>query len=394
MVWVLAAVAVLLAGRQVVDVVRFAAGPDATVDLRVYRDAVRAWAGGRPVYDLRFTEARLPYTYPPFGLLFLGWTGLLAARAAAVVVTLVSVAALVVAGGVVTRRLGASWRVTVLAVAAAFQLEPVVSTFQFGQVNLVLLVVVVLDLLVVPPRWRGVLTGVATAVKLTPGVFLLHLLLARDRRGAVRVVAAAAAATLLGVLVAPGSSWRFWTDSLFDPDRTGHTVFAGNQSLAGLVARALGPAGPTGPVTLALDVLALVAAVVAVRRLAPGDRVGAFGLVALLGLLVSPVSWNHHWVWALPVLAWALRSGRPAVLRGLAAALVAALVVAPEWWFPFNANREFGWSAWQVVVGDASVLLGAALLAAAALVRHRPRPGEPAGAPGSSMRSRPAAFAE
>ena len=93
-------------------------------------------------------------------------------------------------------------------------LEPVLQTIEFGQINLLLMALVVLDCLVERPRWpRGLLIGIAAAIKLTPAVFLLYLLLRRDVRAAVTTVVAGAVATLLGFLVAPAESWRFWLDN-------------------------------------------------------------------------------------------------------------------------------------------------------------------------------------
>ncbi len=47
-----------------------------------------------------------------------------------------------------------------------------------------------------------------------------------------------------------------------------------------------------------------------------GDRAAGFLAVQITGLLVSPISWSHHWVWVLPLLLWCLfgdRRRRPAV---------------------------------------------------------------------------------
>ena len=61
-------------------------------------------------------------------------------------------------------------------VLAAFAVEPVWHTVSFGQINLTLAALVAIDVC----RWRGsryggMLAGVASAIKLTPLIFVLYL---------------------------------------------------------------------------------------------------------------------------------------------------------------------------------------------------------------------------
>lgn len=347
------------------------------LDLRVYRDAVVAWLGGRPVYDLGYTSVHLPFTYPPFGLVALVWTGPLPFGLAAALITLASVAALLVVVTVVGRRRGLVGTGAALTVAVALWCEPVRSTLSFGQVNLLLLGLVVLDAFVVPERFRGVLTGVATAVKLTPGVFLLHFLLTGQRRAAGRQVVSAAGLSLLTIAVTPGTSWRYWTELVFD-NRAGSSVYVSNQALSGLVGRAIGPGAAVSPVTLAVVAIVLVVGVVSIRLCArDGDRVGAFAVTGLVGLLVSPISWSHHWVWALPAVLWLIT--RPAAARGLGgrrtlgAVFAVVLAVGPQILLPNGDDREYGWSWWQLVIGDSYPLLALAVVLTPLIVHRRPR---------------------
>lgn len=360
----------------------FFSGRIRLLDLRVYRDAVVAWLNGQPVYDLSYTSVHLPFTYPPFGLVALAWTGPLPFGLAAVVITVASVAAVLVLVAVVGRRRGLVGTGAVLTVALTLWCEPVRSTLSFGQVNLLLLGLVVLDAFVVPERFRGVLTGVATAVKLTPGVFLLHFLLTGQRRAAGRQVVSAVGLSLLTIAVTPGTSWRYWTQLVF-ANRAGSSIFVSNQALSGLVGRAIGPGAAVSPVTLGLTAVVLVAGVVSIRLCArDGDRVGAFAVTGLVGLLVSPISWSHHWVWALPAVLWLVTTtstgGAPAPgrrrdgRRTLGTVFAVVLAIGPQILLPNGDDREYGWTWWQLLIGDLYPLLALAVVLLP-LVEHRSR---------------------
>jgi alpha-1,2-mannosyltransferase len=155
-------------------------------------------------------------------------------------------------------------------------------------------------------RWRGVGTGIAAGWKVTPGILIVYLLLTRRFRAAI-----VSAATFAGTIALSGAvDWhdteRYWTHYLFQLSRVGHVENPVNQTVRGWAVRA------THHLHVPLVVLALVGIVligglvistIAYRRL--GD---AWGLpaAAVTGLLTSPISWSHHWVWALPIaiVAW------------------------------------------------------------------------------------------
>ncbi len=380
---------VLLAASVVVVMLRLAGDPDpfSMLDLRVYQDAVIAWTHGQPVYSLTYTPVGLPFTYPPFGLVALAWTAPLSFAAAAGVLTAASVLGLGLVALAVGRRLGWGPATAMLGAGAALWLEPVRATLAFGQVNLVLLALVACDALLVPERFRGVLTGVATAIKLTPGIFLLYFLLTGQRRAAGRQIAAAVVVSLLSVAVTPGSSLAYWTRLVFD-NRAGAAIYMRNQALSGLVGRALGPSGPVTAVTLLASLIALGLGLLAVRAcMARGELVGAFAATATAGLLISPISWDHHWVWALPLLAVMLarpvppgglarprswgRLARPRSWGRLALGLMfaAVLAIGPQTLLPSADDREYAWTWWQVVVGDLFPLLALACLGWLAFAR-------------------------
>jgi alpha-1,2-mannosyltransferase len=343
------------------------------IDLDVYRIGAGVWRAGGNLYGrLPATRAgvALPFTYPPIAAVLLVPLARVPFWLASLVVTVASVAALVLA---VRRVLASTGRppgrsaLTTVA-AAALVLEPVRATLGFGQVNLLLLGLVVADCLVDHPWWpRGSLVGIAAAVKLTPVVFVPFLAARHGRRPALTAVLTAVAATAAGALLAPSDSLRYWTSVVFQTDRIGSPVYAGNQSLRAVLARA-GVDGPIGTAVWLLGCAVVGAlAVVAVRAALRASRPAlGLSLTAVAGLLVSPVSWSHHWVWVVPLAlaAWAVGT-RPA--RALAVATVAVMLAAPQWWFAHGADRELSWTPVQQLVGSAYVVLGLTILAWAVL---------------------------
>jgi alpha-1,2-mannosyltransferase len=164
-----------------------------------------------------------------------------------------------------------------------------------------LLFLVALDLLVGVAggrRWAGVGIGLATAIKLTPGVFILYLLVTRRWRAALVATGTAAVATLAAAAVDPSASREFWTSALWDTDRVGSLAFISNQSLQGTVARL----NPEHPSTLAWLVLVLLAIGVWAWRVRAASLAEGLALTGVLGCLISPVTWVHHLVWLLPAL--------------------------------------------------------------------------------------------
>ena len=192
----------------------------------------------------------------------------------------------------------------VVVFAAALLLEPVFGTLRYGQVNLVLLAMVLVDLWRPQGRLpRGVLIGLAAAVKLTPGIFIVYLLLTRRMKEALVASTAFVMATLLALAIAPGSSWRYWTGIIFNLNRVGVVRDARNQSLYGTLARLIGGAQhahwPWLATALATACLGLGVAALLSRR---GHELWAVCACGTTGVLISPISWDHHWVWAVPCL--------------------------------------------------------------------------------------------
>ncbi|GHF97508.1 MULTISPECIES: glycosyltransferase 87 family protein [Amycolatopsis] len=354
------------------------------LDLEVYLGGAKALAEQGSPYDAWVPTTHrilLPFTYTPFAAaVFLPGTLL----PFAVTMKLVSIASILATGvvaylyvatlnGSLTDASKVRGRTVAALVAIGAQLagallEPVRSTLGFGQINALLMVLVVLDVLLPGERKRtkGLLIGVAAAIKLTPAVFVVYFLVRRDFRSAARVAGGFVVAGALLWLIRPSASFTYWTKLVFDAGRIGGVDYVGNQSLHGLTVRAGLPEFVW--VLAALAVMAVVAVII-VRAAEP-----VLGLTAcaLGGLLVSPISWTHHWTWCVPVLVlagwYAWRFDR--AIRWVAAAVVVAgltlFIVSPMWFAPRPAPSAGWWLA-----TESYELFGLALLVLAAFGARR-----------------------
>jgi alpha-1,2-mannosyltransferase len=230
----------------------------------------------------------------------------------AVIATVLTTALLVwwFAGPLLERMPGPLWFAFGVACCAALVFEPVRETITFGQVNTLLLTLVAGDMLFGVARgrrWAGAGIGLATAIKLTPGVFILYLLITKRWRAAGVATGTAAAATLLGGAVFPNESREFWTSALWDTNRVGVLSFLSNQSERGFLAR-LPIAQVESKVWLACVLVTLAFWIYRVRT-EPADVMGGLALTGVVGCLVSPVTWIHHCVWLMPALVRCVDTG-------------------------------------------------------------------------------------
>jgi alpha-1,2-mannosyltransferase len=222
--------------------------------------------------------------------------------------------------------------------------EPVRSNLNFDQINALLMGLIVLDLLVVPRRHRGWLVGLAAAIKLTPLIFLAIPLLQRDWKAATRTAGAAVVATGLTWLLWPKASWTYWRKDVFDARRVGGVGYVSNQSLYGDLHRWPFTHGGHTAIWVVLSAATLAMGVyVAQRCLTDKRQVAAMLALAFTGLLISPISWSHHWVWvALLPPALLVNPGHVARLPARIGlwALFALSVLAPYWWFASGVGRD------------------------------------------------------
>ncbi|WP_328392418.1 glycosyltransferase 87 family protein [Nocardia sp. NBC_00416] len=341
------------------------------IDLEVYRLGVEEWRSGGDLYGhLPETAAdiSLPFIYPPFAALALGIYALLPWAASVVTYLVVSVGALALTLFLVARQL---WPrhdqrklalvVTATATPLALLLEPIWATLDFGQVNLMLMGLVAADCLTRNPRWpRGVLLGIAAAIKLTPAAFVLFFLIRKDYKAAATAAISGAIATVIGFAVMPDESVRYWFGGFGNVGGLSGSEFQTNQSIQAVLARFQ----ITGTLATALWLLAAVAlvavAVAAIRRTGTPPMI-ALAVNAVVALLVSPISWSHHWVWVAPALLAMIgyATTRPwSQVRGWYAAAVATAVVfvlAKHSDLPGNDGRELDWTAWQQFIGNGYV---------------------------------------
>ncbi|MGW1500294.1 glycosyltransferase 87 family protein [Streptomyces mirabilis] len=313
-------------------------------DLRVYYGTVDAWVhhGGR-IYDYWVPGTTYGFTYPPFAAVTMLPMSLIGLRTAIAVSVVLNVAALAVVVwilvGPALRRYG--WYGYALAACLLPLLEPVRDTFSFGQVNLLLLALVLSDAWLLSTgrgRRAGVGIGLAAAIKLTPALFIGLLLLGRRWRAAGVATAVAAAATALAAWVAPDASRFYWSEALWDTNRIGRLAYVSNQSLQGVLARLAAPGEPSRAVWAATALLFLcVWARRTSRALADEDWTAAFALTGLAACLLSPITWVHHLVWLLPSFAVLLHRHRARV----AAALYAVLCSSVVWlWFDDSSGLD------------------------------------------------------
>lgn len=417
-------------------------------DVYVYWYALNNWFSGNSLYDwYALPDYKMyPFTYPPFGawaLSPLTWFDYETAARLMIMAIALQTAVIV---ALVGRSLGWSWG-SAFAIApwAAILvqqcLEPFTQSVGFAQVNTAMMALVMIDV-AAPDSWkgRGVASGLAAAIKLTPAIAVLIFLLRRQWRSAITMVATSITVTLLSWVISPGESTRFFFDAMWDPQRAGDAYYTSNQNLKGFVARALpentwsiawaitvalalvaavwlclriqaaatsvvtphviyddaapGPLNAAAPATGATSsaapatgatVYAASAALAAPAgdavELAASDAVAAPSAVATtpaapvlpenlatlltaavimtLGLLVSPITWSHHWVWGLAsvvaLIAVTLRL-KSAPLAALALVQGALFIMAPHWWFSHGQVNELHWNVVEQLVGSSYTL--------------------------------------
>ena len=285
------------------------------VDLHVYVGGAAALDHPGTLYSYVYADQTpdfpLPFTYPPFAAVVFYPLHLLPFGLVAFLWQVTTMAALY---GVVriTQRLmgvraGAGRRAAMLWTAIAIWIEPLRSNFDYGQIN-VLLVLAALWA-VYTTRWclSGLLVGVATGVKLTPAITAVYFLGARRVGAAVFSAVVFLGTVVVSLLVVGDQARYYFTDLLGDARRVGPIATSFNQSWRGAISRILGHDAGYGPLVLAAIAGTAVLAVLAWRALDSSDQLGRLLVVEFFGLLLSPISWTHHWVWLVPLMIWLLR---------------------------------------------------------------------------------------
>jgi alpha-1,2-mannosyltransferase len=395
----------------------------APVDLQVYRlggDVVGQLAPGyhaglaAPLYD--WPGHGLQFTYTPFAAIVFTVLALPPWTVVKMVFLAVNILAFLLTiwatmGGLGYRATLTRAGGTLLLGAVLFWTEPVQRTIYLGQVELVLMALIMWDMCQSDRRWwKGAGIGIAAGIKLIPLIFIPYLLLTRRYRQAAVAAGTFAVTVALGFAIRPADSGAWWLHGLFAKgSRTGFLGWEGNQSLQALITRLSGSIAGGQPIWLAAAAVTLVIGLLSAAALTrAGHDVAGVLTCALTALLVSPVSWDHHWVWIVPgvtaVACYGLRAGgalRWTCLAG--AALVTGLFGAWPgflWgqpadlgafsegfiWAPPNTNPgtfaklgdrvsyvEYHWSGWQLITGNLYVLTGLAIFVLIALLAVRNR---------------------
>ena len=434
-----AAFAVALGGYVIYTVIHPKSYTMDPVDLAVYRAGGLIVRHVRPLYDphlaaplydwVGYGKLHLPFTYPPFAAVVFALVSFVPYQLSLKLSVALDLVALLAAvwftlGALGYRRYTIRAGATLLGAAAVLWTEPVLRTIYLGQVNLVLLALIIWDLTQPDTAksrwWKGFGTGIAAGIKLVPLIFIPYLLVARKFRQAAMTTAGFAFTVLLGFVILPRDSAKWWFDGLFfQGKRTGFIGWAGNQSLNGLITRLAGSidAGRTAWIAVAILVAAVGTTAAALLDRKGHAMLGVL-MAALTGLLVSPISWDHHWVWIVPGVVVAAHYGVQAWRRGarrIAIACATAAVALAAWfgawptslfhvkppnlgddslgllWIPKNTQPyfyqwygdqrwfpEYHWHGLALITGNAYVLAGLAafgvLLASSLLLPGRKEP--------------------
>ncbi|MFD4638620.1 glycosyltransferase 87 family protein [Lentzea sp. NPDC058436] len=355
--------ALLAAATGVLAVVWWVLDRPLGVDSGVYRAGALALLRGQSLYApltaIPDWSPALPFTYPPIAAVVFLPLAVLPVQLAWGVLAAGTVLALRTS----VRLVGGAWWVLPLLLF----LEPVWRTIGLGQVNALLMALVLVDVLALRgSRFAGVLVGVAAAVKLTPLVFVAHLFLTGRPRDAVRALAVFAGLGVTGFVLLPADAVRYWTSTMLGANKAGGNAWWGNQSVSGLVHRL----GGSTAVLVLLVLVCLGVAAWLVRDLhQSGDPVGSVLVTAFAGVLVSPISWTHHWVWVAPLCA-VLLARRHFAFAG------ALVVLSTGWVFalvPRGEGEERLWTPLESLAGNAYVLIGLAALLLLGVRRARTR---------------------
>lgn len=374
-------------------------------DLYIYRlgaETITDGPGGPGLYEVSLDN--YPFTYPPFAaLLFAAMASLGQSGGSLLFITTALLGAGVVSAWLARhyfrpgswRNAFADWRfraVSLAGTAAILLLGPWRDTFDFGQINIILMGLILADFALYGKarsgeiRWpAGLLIGIAAGIKLTPLAFGLYFLVRRDFKALGWMAAGFFGSIALAWTILPTASVTFWTRILPDTGRIGGPAYVDNLSVKGLLLHlGLPDSGLTSLLWLVLSLaLAALAALVIAWAVAADENFVAVSATAVLMLLISPVSWSHHWVWmavALPCMGFAIhrvpsRNGRMRLAGWVIVAFSAlAFYLTPKYLSVMAGAAEWGkdpQTQWQLIVASLGVLCGIAMLVFWALA-YRP----------------------
>ena len=338
-----------------------------TIDLQVYVYAVKDMLTGKDIFATTTPFWNLYFIYPPIAAILLTplafgpyalwqvvWTG-----------------GLVWAQQSVLKRCGAprGWKLGLIGIAVLLAVEPIRTTLGYGQVNTILMALVIADLLPDAPGERrripqGTLIGLAAAIKLTPALFVIFAFLIGKTRVAITAMISFAVFTGIGAILLFRETLVFFGGLSGGDTRTASPLYTGNQSLLGVFFRLGDSSRVTGLVGLAVSaVLAVLGCLVAAHWWRHEEKVFAVAIVGLTTCLASPLSWTHHYVWILPLGMAVLSPGVPRWARYLGGFWVVWVCVClPLAVLPYGGGRERQFDFLQQLVANLGPIIGVILV--------------------------------
>jgi hypothetical protein len=357
------------------------------VDILVYLMGARHLTDAH-LYSLHLSGVYLPFTYPPFSTLFLWPLTWVPTGLAGVLWALVNLGALIVIIAVALLHVrpedrggepGVPWAMVLMLLGPAVLIEPVMLDLSFGQINLVLVALVLVDVTTRLERRgrtlpRGIGIGIAAAIKLVPLIFVTFLIVTRQFRAAVTSVVTAGVCSLAAFVVNPSASAAFWSKYVNDQARIGTVTYISNQSLEGTLDRVTHHLWNSRAIE-SVEVVAVLAGLsLAWWAWRASSTFLAVLIVADAGLLASPITWAHHMVWIVPILIWLWwGSDRPASGRWWATAAAALFYVAPMWLIAHGPAFDTHEHGWALLLANSFTIAALAFLAGIFTVAIRRR---------------------
>ncbi len=332
------------------------------------------------LYHVVYQPTGLGFTYPPFAALWFVPLSHFPVQLDQTLFTLMSLVAFCcllaisvkVTSPTLSRRSVVWW--SLLLVTPLGLLDPIRETLLLGQVNNVLGLAVIADVTMVRPGRRGFLVGLAAAIKLTPIIFIPYFFLTHQRGAWQRALVTFVVADAIGVAVATSASWSYWIHDVWSPARVGWLPWVGNQGVDGVVERLLQHT-INAPLSFGLTaVVSLGGMSIAVRAFRLSSPLLGFLVIQATESLASPVSWSHHFVWVVFLIAWlALAVDRPRHGELWAALVSVIFWAAPIWWVPHGPSVRYAGHGWSILLADSFciVMIAIPLATAIRLIRQK-----------------------
>ncbi|WP_245745744.1 glycosyltransferase 87 family protein [Nocardia altamirensis] len=352
------------------------------LDVHVYRDGAWRILHGEPLYT-EPTVLGLLYTYTPFStiaflpIVLIPWAYV--TNTWMVFNLTVLFACVLLSFRLLGYRLNARLAVVsaLLASTCAF-IEPVRTTLFYGQINLVLMLLVLWDFARADrSTLRGIGVGLGAGIKLVPAFFIAQFVFLRQWRAAGTAAVVFVASVALAWLVLPEDSRKYWTSTFFQSTRIGDDTHPSNQSLRGAIAHLTHKPAPVWLWLLIAGLVAVAGLWVASGLYQRGERLLAVTLAGLTACAVSPFSWDHHWVWFVPLLVYLVHHAQTRWQWWIAAALLWAAIGAWTWEYDpdYVVVGLFLFPPWwtfaQVLINSFVIIYAVVLAGAIALLVRR-----------------------